>query len=434
MSLVTQTLSGAETRPNVILILADDFALGDLASINGGRTRTPNLDRLVREGVWFNSAYSASAVCAPARAALLTGRYPHRTGVVTLEMNTHLEMTRLKKDEITIADVFRANGYVTGLIGKWHTGSGLDYHPMKRGFAEFEGFFGSDTMTYDRYTFDVQGERREVTDRYLTDNLSERAVEFVRRHRTKPFFLKLAHYAPHRPLGAPPALVASYVKAGFEEKTATIYAMNEVMDRGIGELMAELDRLELRSKTLVIFTSDNGPDPIPGTRFNARLRGTKYEINEGGIRVPLVFNWPARFKPGTREAVAHFTDFFPTLVEVASLQKPANLKPLDGVSLVPVLNRKVDRTDVVRFWQWNRSAPNYTHNAAMRDGPWKLVRPYVTRYDPTGDSTAAPVLYNLDTDPAETTDLAAEQPARYQQMRTALAAWSREVERERARP
>jgi arylsulfatase A-like enzyme len=426
-------LNGAATPPNVILILADDFALGDIAAFNGGKTRTPTIDRLIREGIWFNAAYSASAVCAPARAALLTGRYPHRTGVVTLEMNTHLEMTRLKLDEVTIADVFQANGYVTGLIGKWHTGSGPDYHPMKRGFAEFEGFFGSDAMTYDRYTFDVQGQRREVTDKYLTENLSERAVEFVRRHRSKPFFLHLAHYAPHRPLGAPPGLIAPYRAAGFDEKTATIYAMNEVMDRGIGELIAELERLDLRRNTLVIFASDNGPDPIPGPRFNQNLRGTKYEIHEGGIRVPLVFNWPGKFPPGTRTAVAHFTDLFPTLVEIAGLKRPTNGKPLDGVTLVPVLNGTVDHTDVVRFWQWNRATPNYTHNAAMRDGPWKLVKPYITRADPPADSSVAPVLYNLATDPKETTDLAQQEPARHRQMRAALEAWSREVEKERTR-
>jgi arylsulfatase A-like enzyme len=149
--------------------------------------------------------------------------------------------------------------------------------------------------------------------------------------------------------------------------------------------------------------------------------------------VPLVFNWPGKFKPGTRNAVAHFIDLFPTLVDLAGLKRPAKGKPLDGVSLVPVLNGTSDRTDVLRFWQWNRATPNYTHNAAMRDGPWKLVKPYLTRANPTGDSTAAPVLYNLATDPKETTDLSQQEPARYQQMRAALDAWSREVERERTR-
>ncbi len=419
--------------PNVILILADDMAPGDIAAFNGGRSRTPAIDRLVREGVWFNAAYSASAVCAPARAALLTGRYPHRTGVVSLEMEKQAPLTRIRLDETTIADVFTAGGYMTGLIGKWHTGAGPEYHPMKRGFAEFEGFFGSDALGYNRYGFDVQGTKREVTDKYLTDNLSERAIAFVRRHQSRPFFLHLAHYAPHRPLEAPADLVKRYQDSGVDKNTATIYAMIEVMDRGIGELMAELDRLKLREKTLVIFASDNGPDPIPGPRFNAGLRGMKYEITDGGIRVPLVFNWPAKFTAGERSAIAHFTDMFPTLVDLCGLKVPAKARPRDGVSLVPVLSGQTDRTETVRFWQWNRIEPNYTHNAAMREGPWKLVRPFETRAEPKGDSKAAPVLYHLAADPFETTDLAAQHPERYARMRAALEHWSTEVERERKR-
>lgn len=417
--------------PNVIFILADDMAVGDLARLNGGRTRTPNLDRLVAGGVWFNSAYSASAVCAPARAALLTGRFPHRTGVVSLDLNREPELTQLHRDEVTLADVFGANGYVTGLIGKWHVGSGGDYHPLRRGFAEFEGFFGSDEMTYNRYTLDVQGTKQEVSDKYLTDDLSARAINFVRRHQGQPFFLHLAHYAPHRPLGAPEAAIAPYLKQGLDKKTATIYAMIEIMDRGIGELMEELGRLGLRENTLVIFASDNGPDPIPGPRFNLGLRGTKYEIYEGGLRVPLVFSWPSKFAAGERQALVHFTDIFPTLVELAGLKPLPAAKPLDGVSLVAVLAGRGDRTDIARFWQWNRAQPNYTHNAAMRDGEWKLVRPYVTRNAIARDSALAPVLYNLRTDPLETTDVADRHPERYARMKAALAAWSHEVENDR---
>ena len=418
----------------VILILADDMAVGDVAAFNGGRNATPNIDRIIKEGVWFNAAYSASAVCAPARAALLTGRYPHRTGAVTLDMNKHPEMTRIRRDEVTLADVFVANGYVTGLIGKWHTGAGEAYHPLKRGFREFEGFFGSDKMTYSEYNLDAGGKRTEVRGKYLTENLSERAVAFVRRHRNEPFFLHLAHYAPHRPLEAPPEAVASYLKRGYDQNTATIYAMIEIMDRGIGALMDELNHLGIRDNTLVIFGSDNGPDPITGSRFNLALRGMKYEIYEGGIRVPLAFNWPRALPPGERNAVVHFTDIFPTLVEICRLKQPPSVRRLDGVSLTAVLFNGVDQTNVPRFWQWNRARPNYTHNGAMRDGPWKLVRPFVTRVDDPPDSTEQPILYHLATDPFETTNLAQQHPERYKSMLAALEAWSAEVERERVRP
>ncbi len=201
-----------------------------------------------------------------------------------------------------------------------------------------------------------------------------------------------------------------------------------------GELMAELDRLGLRENTLVIFSSDNGPDPGPGPRFNLGLRGMKYEVTEGGIRVPLIFNWPAKFPAGERAAVVNFVDFFPTLVELCGLKVPATARPRDGASVVPVLAGREQSVAATRFWQWNRLEPNYTHNAAMREGPWKLVRPFVLRSAPKHDSDEIPVLYHVEQDPLETTDLAAQHPERYARMRAALQGWSEEVERERRRP
>ena len=295
-----------ERRPNVVLILADDMALGDFASRNKGLSKTPHLDRLAEESVWFSQAYSASCVCAPARAALLTGRYPHRTGVVTLNMNRYPDLTRLKHEETTIAEVLQARGYVTGLIGKWHCGTGDGFGPLNHGFDEFEGFSGSQELSYFRYSLTVNRQSVNVSDKYLTDDLSERAIEFVRRHRDNPFFLHLAHYAPHRPLEAPAEAVASYRTKGLDESTATIYAMIEIMDRGIGRLLDELDRLKLSEQTIVIFASDNGPDPLTGTRFNGQLRGSKYEIYEGGIRVPLMVRWPGRLRHRKVDEVVHF--------------------------------------------------------------------------------------------------------------------------------
>ena len=323
--------AGADERPNVILILADDLALGDLASRNGGISRTPNLDRLASESVRFTQAYSASCVCAPARAALLTGRYPHRTGVVTLNMNRFPELTRLKLDETTIADVLGANSYVTGLIGKWHCGHGKDYHPLKRGFQEFEGFSGSQDLSYFNYKLNVAGSPVVVENDYLTDDLSQRAIEFVRRHQKRPFFLHLAHYAPHRPLEAPADLIRFYREKGLNESTATIYAMIEVMDRGIGELLQELNRLKLSSKTLLIFASDNGPDPIPGKRFNENRRGMKYEVYEGGIRVPLFMRWDGKLKNKQR------------------LTKPKIAKGVAAKSVVP---KNGLRLKAQRYWSF----------------------------------------------------------------------------------
>jgi len=312
----------AASAPNVILILADDLAIGDLSVFNQGLSRTPRLDRLTDESVYFDRAYSGSPVCAPSRAALLTGRYPHRTGSVTLNQIKFPNLTRLRLEETTIADRFKRSGYATGLVGKWHSGPGAAYHPLKRGFDEYAGFNDStDIKTYFKYRLDIQGEYREFEDGpYLTDEFTRRAVDFVRRHRAEPFFLHLAHYAPHRPLSAPEELIAHYLRKGLPEKTAKVYAMIEVMDKGIGEVLDELDRLNLAEQTLVIFASDNGPDPLVGERFNLKNRGTKYMINEGGIHVPFMVRWPGRFKPASQDEVIHFTDVAPTLIEI--LRRP----------------------------------------------------------------------------------------------------------------
>lgn len=418
-------------QPNVILILADDFAIGDLGTFSDGVSRTPHLDRLAEDSVRFQQAYSASCVCAPARAAILTGRYPHRTGVVTLNMNRYPDLTRLRNDEVTIADVLRANGYTTGLIGKWHCGVGAGHHPIDRGFDEFEGFSGSQELSYFRYLLDVNRQQTRVDGKYLTDDLSQRAIEFIRRHRDRPFFLHLAHYAPHRPLEAPADIVEAYLERGLDRSTATIYAMNQVMDRGIGELLAELNRLELAQQTVVIFASDNGPDPLTGTRPNQDLRGTKYQVYEGGIRVPLFVRAPG-IAPGDCPRVVHFVDIFPTIIDLCNARYEVK-QPLDGRSFRPLLDKNSEFLDAPRFWQWNRGIPNYTHNAAMRDGPWKLVRPYVTRNANPENSGHRAVLYNLAETPDETIDQAEHHPKRVSEMLMALEEWSRDVETNRTR-
>lgn len=423
--------------PNVILILADDLAIGDLSRFNGGLSRTPRLDRLAAESVYFERAYSGSPVCAPSRAALLTGRYPHRTGSVTLNQLKFPELTRLRLDETTLADRFQSAGYATGLVGKWHSGPGADYHPLKRGFDEYAGFNDStDIQTYFKYQLDIQGRYQSFDGPYLTDEFTRRAVDFVRRHRAGPFFLHLAHYTPHRPLSAPEDLVAHYVGKGLPDNTAKVYAMIEVMDRGIGALLDELDRLGVAKETLVLFASDNGPDPLVGDRFNGTDRGTKYMVNEGGIHVPLLFRWPGRLSPATRREIVHFTDLVPTLMEICRLPDRPDDKPFDGRGIAGLLSDEwpVHEQPALRFWQWNRKTPLYTHNAAVREGDWKLVRPHVTRNIPKGESTAAPRLYNLAEDPGEQRDVMAQHPALSQRLLQQLDEWSREVERDRTRP
>lgn len=435
VSLIICSLAQAtNTPPNVILILADDMAVGDFASANGGQSETPRLDQLAGQSVWFHQAYSASCVCAPARAAMLTGRYPHRTGVVTLNVTKYPELTRLRDDEITIAEVLKANGYSTGLIGKWHCGEGKGHTPLAHGFDEFEGFCGTPGPSYFQYHLQVGEEKTLVDGKYLTEDITERAIQFVRRHRNEPFLLHLAHYAPHRPLNAPENIVAKYGARGFSTSTATIYAMIEIMDRGIGELLDELDHLGIADNTIVIFASDNGPDPLTGQRWNHDLQGMKYEVYEGGIRVPLMVRWPKKLSPKKVSGVVHFVDLFPTIIDLAGIEyRPA--QPLDGHSVADVLTGSSKAADFSppRFWQWNRGVPNYTHNAAMRDGDWKLVRPYVTRAFNPIDSRRTPLLFNLADDPEEHHNVADQHVDRVIQMNRAISEWSQSIEADRLR-
>jgi arylsulfatase A len=347
-------------------------------------------------------------------------------------METEPELTRLRTDETTMADLFAARSFATGLVGKWHLGLGPESHPRQRGFQEFAGFVGAHQVpSYSSYELEIGGVARKFEGPYLTDELSRHAIEFVRRHRDRPFFLHLAHYAPHRPLGAPREVVAAYEQRGVPSKIATVYAMIEIMDRGIGELLKTLQTLGLREKTLVIFASDNGPDPLVGERFNLQRRGTKYQVFEGGIRVPFLVSWPGTLRPRSSDAFVHFIDVVPTLMELCGLERASKL-PLDGTSFADVLfeRRTTDRQRPY-FWQWNRGIPNFTHNAAMRDAEWKLVRPPVTHGVIAGDSVLPLALFNLETDPTETTDVAAQHPARVEQMRSALEKWTRTVEQDR---
>jgi arylsulfatase A-like enzyme len=418
-------------KPNVILILADDMGVGDLAKFNGGINKTPNMDNLLTQGVYFNQAYSAAPVCAPSRAGLLTGHYPHRTGCITLNMKRFPELSRIKLEESTMANYFHENGYATGLIGKWHSGIGEDYHPMKRGFDEFEGFItGASIESYFEYTLNIMGKTQQFNDKYLTDDLTQRAINFVRAHKDEPFFLHLAHYAPHRPLSAPDSIVNQYLEQGFNKNTATIYAMIEIMDIGMGKLLEELDKLNLRKNTIVIITSDNGPDPITGERYNQDMRGTKYTIYEGGIHVPFILSWPGRIAPGFSDVLIHFTDVLPTLADLCSLTMPDGIQ-FDGGSFYGVLSNEDFILPEFRFWQWNRGVPYYSHNAAIRRGDWKLVRPYVTRNIPDEESTNKPQLYNIKDDPGEETDVSDRYPVEYQTLKVLLEQKCREVEHSR---
>ncbi len=456
-------------KPNLIFILADDLGYGDLSAFNGGLSSTPALDALLRESLCFTQHYAASPVCNPSRACLLTGRYPHRTGSIdTLEW---WGLERLALRETTLADLFRAAGYRTGLIGKWHLGS-FDprYHPLRRGFDETVCFRGG---MHDYYAWRIEygTSPRRSDGRYLTDVWTEEAIRFIERHRTEPFFLHLTYNAPHTPLQAPPEDITPFAhRQDLTPAVKTVYGMIRRMDAGIGRLLETLDRWGLRDQTIVVFTSDNGPQfwGQPGSpdcldRFNCSLKGSKGHVYDGGIRVPLLLRWPDGL-PGNGKRVdqmVHFADWFPTLCELCQVPIPPRLK-LDGASIVPLLRGQTGTTITRRCWQWSRYVPSALYNAAIRDGEWKLVRPmvrgvvnapcsnpwlavsmyapeYFERFgllkDPMPerdwDPPAAPELYHITQDPLETRNLANDYPDIVRRLSVELDRWFDEVEADR---
>lgn len=449
------------TAPNIILIIADDMGYGDFGIFNDQISCTPNLDALVNEGVCLTQHYSASPVCAPARAALMTGRYPHRTGSIdTLEARG---LDRLHLDETTLADVLSSAGYASGLIGKWHNGA-LDprFHPRARGYQEFVGFQGGWNPYY-RYRLDRNGTIEYGNrEQYLTDVFSDEAIAFIDRHHSESFFLQLAYNAPHFPLEAPDAITRKYSDMGFSTGVSLIYAMIEVMDAGIGRINEKLHERGIADNTILIFTSDNGPafgtwNGFSQTRYNYGFNGHKGTTYEGGIRVPLFIRWADGLDAGLRsDELVHYTDWFPTLLNMVGVDAPEDLA-LDGVNALPVLHGERGQINPERFWQWNRYTPHGTCNAAMRDGDWKLLRPQIAEamqvsavdtaldhaikyfpehfddvisdQEPVRSVPPPPpsLLFNIADDPFEKVDLAETYPNKVAAMESALGRWFLDV-------
>lgn len=461
-------------------MVADDMGYGDFGAFSEGRVRTPALDGLVGESVCLSQHYTGSPVCSPSRAALLTGRYPIRTGAITPQ--EVLGNDRLALHEVTLGDMFAAAGYATGLIGKWHNGA-LDprFHPNARGFQEFAGFRGG-WADYYRWRLDRNGTFEGSDGRYLTDVLGEEAAGFIRRHAREPFFLNVMFNAPHSPLQAPDDLVRSYEGAGFNRGVAILYAMIEVMDRAVAGILETLHAQGVLDDTIVMFTSDNGPaffqraDQVPEgvsqdtSRFNCGFNGAKGSVYEGGVRVPMLLRWPNGLGEGRDVTeLVHFIDWLPTLSQMTGVTRPEG-PPLDGRDVSGALRGERKGSAPPRFWQWNGYSPIGATNAAMREGRWKLVRPAIAgiRYaSPEDERIAAryvekdieykyhpenvpailddpeperivpdpppPELYDVEADPREERDLSGREPDRTSRMLGALEEWFDEGESERRR-
>jgi arylsulfatase A-like enzyme len=409
--LATMRASAAPAqRPNVVFIVSDDQGYGDISCYPHPREiRTPQMDRLAKGGVRFEQGYANAYVCAPSRAALLTGTYPQRYGFYTASDSR----VGLPLSQITLADVLKKEGYATCALGKWHLGIEPAYHPMKRGFDEFYGFLGHGAHDYfdlkrtgETYSSILRNYEPIDETGYLTDNLGREAVAFIGRNEKKPFFLYLAFNAVHFPMQAPEEVIKKYDTGN--PKRDILMAMLECENNAIGKVVDELERRKLDRNTIIVFVSDNG-----GARNNASnngaLRDYKQSVYEGGIRIPFMISWPGHLRAGSvsLEPVM-FLDVMPTLVAAVGAQMPAG-RVYEGRNMLPVLTGKSSAPlhDSL-FWD------GAEEKTAVRSGDWKLV-----------NNSGKIELFNLRQDVGEKTDLSAQKPEIVAQLRQKFDAWSK---------
>lgn len=434
-------------KPNIVFILADDMGWTDL-SVQGSKFySSPHIDALAAQGIRFTDAYTCGPNCQPTRAALLSGQYGPRTGVYTVGSIERFDwrtrplrpvdnVEKLPLDKITLAQALKQAGYATGMFGKWHLGEDERHHPKQRGFDEAVVSMGR------HYDFATHPRQDVPKGAYLADWLTERAEDFIQRHKDRPFFLYLPHFGVHAPLEAKAELVAKFKdRAPDGGHTKPVYAaMIASVDESVGRVLAKLKSLGLDENTLVIFSSDNGGvggyvelgAVREGITSNLPLRGGKGMLYEGGVRVPCMARWPGVIPAGKTCATPIISvDFYPTFLEAAGAAPPKDYV-LDGRSLLPLLKGSAGlrasgeepAPDRALFWHFPgylgqgagawRTAPA----GAVRHGDWKLLEFF---------EDGKLELYNLAQDPGQKQDLAAREPERVKQLHAELQAWRKEL-------
>ena len=420
LALPAPAAPAAPAKPNLVFLLADDLGFFDVG-FNGRKDwRTPNLDRLARQGTNFRRWYSAAVVCAPSRAALMTGKYGIHNGVSG-------NADDLPAGQITLPAALKKQGYATALFGKWHHGRprpGMKSyrHPLELGFDEFVGFTDA-RDAWEHFPRELWfGREKRPVKGYAPTLFANHAIDFVKRHRDKPFFLYVPFIEPHLHIEAPAKDVAEY-RGKFVEKDAraplraTYAAMITRLDAEVGRILATLDDLKLADRTLVVFTSDHGATFEAGNKgasafhdSNFPFRGQKRTLWEGGMRVPAVVRWPGQVPGGKVSGeVVHMTDVFPTFLAAAG----AGLDPawkVTGQDMLDVWKGKAKAPARTLFWEWR--VEGYYQLAAMR-GNLKLV---ITGNNP-------PELFDVVNDPAERRNILQEHTATGTQMRKELMAW-----------
>ncbi|WP_372898365.1 sulfatase-like hydrolase/transferase [Stieleria sp.] len=423
-------------RPNIVVILADDMGYGDMGCMGSETLRTPNLDRLADSGVLCTQAYVASAVCSPSRAGLMTGRDPRRFGyegnlnAAASNYATRPELLGLPPSEKTLGDHLRAAGYATALIGKWHLGMGSEFHPNVRGFDHFCGMLTGSHHYFPatmKHVIERNGTRVEsFSSDYLTDFFTDEGLRFIqqqdRSEPAKPWFVFFSYNAPHTPMQATPEDLERF-KHLPDKKRQTYAAMMFALDRGVGRIREHLERTDQWDNTLLVFFSDNGGATTNGS-WNGPLRGVKGCLREGGIRVPMIWSWPAKIAAGQRcDAVVSALDLLPTFMAAAGAQALPLAKPMshedarnrkrmidlagshDGIDVLPQL---IGGAGPPRRLYWRLQG-----QAAVLDGADKLVRP----------SHRPAELFRVASDVGESDDLSHRETERLMQLFGLLGKW-----------
>ena len=407
----------SRTRPNILFILADDLGYGDLSCYGRPDYRTPVLDAFAAQGMKFMSAYAAAPVCTPTRCAYTTGRYPQRLPVGLAEPLTDpSKKIGLPPDHPTVASLLKNNGYSTSLVGKWHLGWEPEYGPNRHGFEEFFGILSGAADYFTHKSADLGGpdlwEDLKPVERvgYLTDLFSEKAVQFIERKHTKPFFLSLQYTAPHSPWEGPEdAAIGHQHGEGpmTDGGSLKIYGtMIRSMDAGIGRVLEALKRSKLERDTLVIFTSDNGGERYS---FNWPFAFQKMYLWEGGLRVPAMVRWPGVIPVGkTSDQAAITMDWTATiLAATGTAADPAF--PLDGENLLPVCTTARTSYDRTLFFRTRL-------RDAARMGRWKYLQ-----------DGGAEHLFDLANDPGEKADLRRDNPQIFATLRNKFTAWNAQM-------
>lgn len=409
MPACTPESASEKQPPNIVMILADDQGWGDLSSSGNTNLATPNIDTLASTGARFQHFY-VSPVCSPTRAEMLTGRYHPRGGVYGTSAGGEL----LDLDEQTIAEVFKAAGYATGAFGKWHNGMQPPYHPNARGFDEFYGFCSGHWGDYFSPNLLERNGRLVKGTGYLIDDFTDHALAFIEENKDRPFFAYLPYNTPHSPMQVPDRWWEKFEDSELPlrhrdpdlenvQHTRAALAMVENIDWNVGRVMEKLASLGLEEETIVIYFSDNGPN---GYRWNGGMKGRKGSTDEGGVRSPFYMRWKGAIEPGqVVEEIAGAIDLLPTLADLADIPFEAS-NPLDGVSLVPLLEGAEHWPDRYIFSYWNG-------RTSVRSQQYRL-----------GHENQ---LFDMTADPEQRENVAELLPAVAEELGTAKRQWQQEV-------